>query len=149
MIASPVDPVGTQGRHRLTPRKEVATCAGSEEIGTLRSAAACELKAMEAHQQVGWEDGADGIQTQREEHFPRAVDILDGPHLRRNIQAAIRALHPGKRSVRRAWRQEQEGVLFPLAHGMRNEMYLRGPWAWDHFSSCPAFRKAEVLPRSF
>lgn len=50
-------------------------------------------------------DGADWIKTQAAEHFPDAVKVLDWPHLWRKIQAAVRALQPGQRLARRAWRK--------------------------------------------
>ena len=59
-------------------------------------------------------DGAEWIKTQADEHFPDAVKILDGPHLWRKIRDAVRALQPGKRPARRAWRKEQYEVLLPL-----------------------------------
>jgi hypothetical protein len=59
-------------------------------------------------------DGADWIKTQAREHFPEAVKILDWPHLWRKIQGAVRALQPGKRPARRAWRKAQYEVLLPL-----------------------------------
>jgi transposase len=114
VIASHLDPVGKHGRHRLAKRRYVATFAGAEEVGTLSYAAASELKAIEAKQQVVLGDGAEWIKTQSDHHFPEAVKILDWPHLRRKIQAAVRAVQPGKHPVRRAWRKEQYGVLFPL-----------------------------------
>ena len=80
----------------------------------LTYAAACELEATQAKQQVVLGDGADWIKTQAQEHFPDAVKILDWPHVWRKIQNAIRALQPGKRAARRRWRQEQDEVLLPL-----------------------------------
>ena len=52
VIASQVDAVGKQGRHRLTKRRYVATFGPAEEVGMLTYAAACELEATEAKQQV-------------------------------------------------------------------------------------------------
>lgn len=92
----------------------MATFASAEDVGILTYAATRELKATEAIQQVVLGDGADWIKTQSEEHFPAATKILDWPHLCRKIQAAIRALQPGKRATRRTWRKEQYEVLFPL-----------------------------------
>lgn len=114
VVASQLDPVGKHGRHRLSTRRYVATFAGAEEVGSLTYAAAWEMHATEAKQQVVLGDGAAWIKTQSEEHFPDAVKILDWPHLCRTIQAAIRALQPGQRAGRRAWRKEQYDVLFPL-----------------------------------
>ena len=68
----------------------------------LTYAAACDLGATEAKQQVVLGDGADWIKTQASEHFPEAVTILDWPHVWRNIRDAVRAVQPGKRPARRA-----------------------------------------------
>jgi hypothetical protein len=114
VVASQMDPVGKKGRHRLTKRRYVATFGSAEELGRLTYAAACKLAATEAKQQVVLGDGADWIKTQADEHFPDAVKILDWPHLWRKVRDAIRALQPGKRAERRAWRQEQYEVLCPL-----------------------------------
>lgn len=114
VVASQVEPVGKHGRHRLTKRRYVATFGPAEAGGMLTYAAACELEATQAKQQVVLGDGADWIKTQAQEHFPDAVKILDWPHLWRKIQNAIRALQPGKRAARRRWRQEQYEVLLPL-----------------------------------
>lgn len=100
VIASQVDAVGKHGRHRLSRRRYVATFGPAEEVGMLSYAAACELKATEAKQQVVLGDGADWIKTQANEHFPDAVKILDWPHLWRKV----RARQPGNRAARRAWR---------------------------------------------
>jgi hypothetical protein len=83
-------------------------------VDILTDAAACALEATEARTHVVAGDGADGINTQSDDHVPEAVHILDWPHLCRTIQAAIRALQPGKRAARRAWRTEQSEGLFPL-----------------------------------
>jgi hypothetical protein len=114
VVASQVKPVGKHGRHRLSRRRYVATFGPAQEVGMLSYAAACELGATEAHQQVVLGDGADWIKTQAEEHFPEAVKILDWPHLWRKVQAAVRAVQPGKRPARRAWRKAQYEVLLPL-----------------------------------
>lgn len=58
-------------------------------------------------------DGADWIKTQAQEHFPDAVKILDWPHLWRTIRNAVRAVQPGHRPARRAWRKAQYEVLLP------------------------------------
>jgi hypothetical protein len=42
------------------------------------------------------------------------VKILDRSHLWRKIRDAVRAVQPGKRTTRRAWRKEQYEVLLPL-----------------------------------
>jgi hypothetical protein len=114
VVASQVDPVGKHGRHRLSRRRYVATFGSAEEVGRLAYAAACELGATEARQQVVLGDGADWIKTQAQEHFPDAVKVLDWPHLWRKIQTAVRALQPGKHPARRAWRKAQYEVLLPL-----------------------------------
>lgn len=114
VIASQLDSVGKHGRHRLCRRQYVVTFASAEDVGTLSDAAALDLQATAAKQQVVLGDGVDWIKTQSEEHFPEAVKILGWPHLCRKIQAAIRALQPGQRAVRRAWCKEQYEALFPL-----------------------------------
>lgn len=122
VVASHVDPVGKHGRHRLSRRRYVATFGPAEELGGLTYAVACELGATEAAQQVVLGDGADWIKTQAQEHFPDAVKVLDWPHLWRKVQAAVRALQPGQRATRRAWRKEQYEVLLPLLwKGAREE----------------------------
>jgi hypothetical protein len=83
-------------------------------VGRLAYAAACELGATEARQQVVLGDGADWIKTQAQEHFPDAMKVLDWPHLWRKIQTVVRALQPGKHPARRAWRKAQYEVLLPL-----------------------------------
>ena len=42
------------------------------------------------------------------------MKVLDWPHLWRKVQAAVRALQPGKRPTRRVWRKTQYEVLLPL-----------------------------------
>jgi hypothetical protein len=114
VVASRIEPVGKQGRHRLSRRRYVATFGPAEEVGMLSSAAACALEATEARQQVVLGDGAEWIKTQAQEHFPDAVKVLDWPHLWRKVRDALRALQPGKRLARRAWRKAQYEVLLPL-----------------------------------
>jgi hypothetical protein len=114
VVASQLEPIGKHGRQRLRHRRYVATFGSAEEVGRLTYAAACELEATEARQQVVIGDGADWIKTQTEEHFPDAVKVLDWPHLWRKVQAAVRALQPGQRPARRAWRKQQYEVLLPL-----------------------------------
>jgi hypothetical protein len=102
---------GTHGRHRLIRRRSVATFGAAEEVGRLTCAAARDLGAAEK--------------------------ILDWPHLGRKVQAAVRAVQPGKRPTRRAWRKAQDEVLLPLLWtGKRLEALaqLRGP--------CPASGEA-------
>jgi hypothetical protein len=100
-----LDTVGKQGRHRPDL---AALCgyvwASGRYFRMLTYAAACDLGATEAKQQVVLGDGADWIKTQAGEHFPDAVKILDWPHLWRNIRAAVRAVQPSKHPARRAWR---------------------------------------------
>jgi hypothetical protein len=81
VVASQVDRVGKQGRHRLSKRRYVATFGPAEGVGLLTYAAACDLGAPEANQQVVLGDGAAWIKTQATEHFPEAVKVLDWPHL--------------------------------------------------------------------
>jgi hypothetical protein len=61
VVASQVEAVGIHGRHRLTKRRYVATFASAEDVGTLTYAAACELGATEANQQVVLGNGASGV----------------------------------------------------------------------------------------
>jgi len=91
----------------------------------LTYAAACDLGATEAKQQVVLADGAEWIKTQAGEHFPDAVKILDWPHLWRKIRAAVRSVQPGKHPARRAWRKEQYEVLLPLLWQGEREQALR------------------------
>ena len=125
VVASHVEPVGKHGRHRLATRRYVATFGPAEEVGKLTYAAACQLDATEAQRQVVLGDGADWIKTQASEHFPDAVKILDWPHLWRKIQAAVRALQPGKHSARRAWRKAQYEVVLPLLWQGERDQALR------------------------
>lgn len=129
VVASQVEAVDKHGRHRLTKRRYVATFASAEDVGTLTYAAACELGATEANQQVVLGDGAEWIKSQANEHFPDAVKVLDWPHLWRKVRDAVRAIHPGKRAAQRAWRKEQYEVLLPwLWEGKREQ-------ALAHFQS--------------
>ena len=125
VVASHVEPVGKHGRHRLAKRRYVATFGPAEEVGRLTYAAACTLNATEAQRQVVLGDGADWIKTQAQEHFPDALKILDWPHLWRKIQAAVRAVQPGKHPARRAWRKAQYEVLLPLLWQGGREEALR------------------------
>jgi hypothetical protein len=75
VIASQVDAVGKQGRHRLSRRRYVATFGPADEVGLLTYTAACELGATEAKRQIVLGDGADWIKTQANEHFPDAVKV--------------------------------------------------------------------------
>ena len=64
VVASRVEAVDKRGRHRLSQRRYVATFGPAEELGTLTYAAADELGATEAKQQVVLGDGATWIKTQ-------------------------------------------------------------------------------------
>ncbi len=122
VVVSQSEPIGKDGRHRLAKRRYVATFGTAEEVGRLAYAAACELGASEAERQVVLGDGAAWIKTQAEEHFPDAVKMLDWPHLWRKIQAAVRALQPGRQATRRAWRKAQyEVLLLLLWHGQHEQ----------------------------
>jgi hypothetical protein len=125
VVASQVEAVGKRGRHRLSQRRYVATFGPAEDLGVLTYAAAYALGATEAEQQVVLGDGATWIKTQAHEHFPEAVKVLDWPHLWRKVRAAVRAVQPGKRAARRAWRKEQYEVLLPLLWEGEREQALR------------------------
>ena len=114
VIASEVEAIGKAGRNRLTKRRYVATFGSAQEVGRLTYAAASELAATQAKQQVVLGDGASWIKTQANLHFPEAVKILDWPHLWRKIRDGIRAVQPGPRASRRKWRKEHYDVLLPL-----------------------------------
>lgn len=73
VVASQVDLVGKQGRHRLSRRRYVATFGPADEVGMLTYAATCEMEATEAKQQIVLDDGVEWIKTQANEHFPDAV----------------------------------------------------------------------------
>lgn len=124
-VASQVDAVGKRGRHRLSKRRYVATFGPAEDLGMLTYAAASELGATEAQQQVVLGDGAAWIKTQATEQFPEAVKILDWPHLWRKVRDGVRALQPGKRATRRAWRKTQSEVVLPLLWEGEREQALK------------------------
>lgn len=122
VLASEVEPVGKQGRHRLSQRRYVATFRSSAQLGQLAYAAVCQLQAEQAEEQVVLADGADWIGSECELHFPDAVKILDWPHLWRKVHRGMRALHPGKSKAQRAWRKQQYERLKPLLwHGQVEE----------------------------
>lgn len=125
VVASQVEAVGQQGRHRLSQRRSVATFGPAEELGTLTYAAAYELGATEAKQQVVLGDGATWIKTQAAAHFPDAIKILDWPHLWRKVRDGVRAVQPGKGASRRAWRKAQYEVLQPLLWAGEREAALK------------------------
>ena len=93
-----------QERHRLTPRRYVATFGSSAQVGALTYTAAVALGGDRAPAQVVLGDGAEWIKTQRALHFPAAIAILDWPHVARRLHTAIRAARPGvaRRAERRA-----------------------------------------------
>lgn len=84
-------------------------------------------------------DEADWIKTQANKHFPEAIKILDWPHLWRKVCNGVRALQPGKRAARRAWRKEQYEVLLSLLWEGEREQALK------HLRSLRP-TTAEVLP---
>jgi hypothetical protein len=119
VVASGWEPVGRPGqpgRHRLRPRRYVATFASSEQVGELAYAAAATLGAPATPVQLALGDGAAWIKTQVAWHFPDALGILDWPHLVRAVRRAIRAARPGPghRALRR---QLHEQVPDALWHG--------------------------------
>lgn len=113
VVVSGVEPISQQ-RQRMTQRRYVATFASSEQVGKLTYAAACELGAEEAGEQVVLGDGANWIKSEAALHFPEAVRILDWSHLWRVVQAAVRAARPGPtwRSVRRECYQSLKEALW-------------------------------------
>jgi hypothetical protein len=126
VVATGSHPVGKRGRHRLSPRRYVATFGTSEQVGTLAAAAAVELGGYTAAEQVVLGDGAAWIKTQAAEQFPEAVGILDWSHVERAVHQAIRAACPGAaQRARRCelhhqipdllWQGEREAALAVLA----------------------------------
>ena len=95
-------------------RRYVATFGPADDVGMLTYAAACDLGATEAKQQVVLGDGADMDQNPSARAFSRCGKVLDWPHLWRKVRDAVRAVQPGKRAARRAWRKAQYEVLLPL-----------------------------------
>jgi len=95
VVATGSIPVGKHGRHRLTPRRYVATFASSEAVGALTYAAAVAVGGDTAPEQLVLGDGADWIKTEADLHFPDAVGILDWAHVARALHKAIRAACPG------------------------------------------------------
>jgi hypothetical protein len=103
-------------RYRLAPRRYVATFDDSERLGELAYAAAVALGGDRAGEQVVVGDGAGWIKAEAAWHFPRAVAILDWPHLARAVHRAIRAARPG--AARRAERRVlHQTVADALWHG--------------------------------
>jgi hypothetical protein len=97
------------GRHCLRTRRYAATFGPAPHLGDQTYAAAARLGGEEARTQIVLGDGATWIKQEAAVHFPRAVTILDWPHLWRVVQRAIRAARPGSR--RRAERQALYQVL--------------------------------------
>lgn len=95
VVATGAQPIGKQGRQRLTPRRYVATFGSSEQVGALAAAAAVRLGGLDAREQIVLGDGAPWIKTQAAWHFPDAVGILDWAHVARALHKAIRAARPG------------------------------------------------------
>jgi hypothetical protein len=114
VVATGAEPVGRQGRQRLTPRRYVATFADSEQVGQLAYAAAVALGGQEAHEQVVLGGGAGWIKTQADLHFPEAVGILDWAHVERALHHAMRAARPGPthRARRRELHQHLPDLLW-------------------------------------
>lgn len=114
VVAGGREAVGQHGRHRLRPRRYVATFGRSEQVGELAYAAATALEAAQAPVQVALGDGAAWIKTQVAWHFPDAVRILDWPHLTRAVHKAIRAARPGAahRALRRTLHQQVPDALW-------------------------------------
>jgi len=116
VVATGVEAVGTQGRHRLTPRRYVATFGTSEQVGVLSYAAAVALGGDAAREQVVLGDGAEWIKTQADLHFPAAVGILDWAHVSRALHTAIRAARPGRAHKERR-RELHQTLPDQLWHG--------------------------------
>jgi hypothetical protein len=95
VVATGVAAVGAHGRHRLIPRRSVATFGDSEQVGALTYTAAVALGGHAAREQLVLGDGAAWIKTQTATHFPDARGILDWAHVARALHRAIRAARPG------------------------------------------------------
>lgn len=135
VVATGMAAVGKQGRHRLTPRRYVATFGASEQVGALAYAAATALGGDDATEQLVLGDGAEWIKTQAALHFPEAVGILDWAHVERALHKAIRAARPG-RAHRELRRELHRAVPDLLWHGEREATVaaltaLRPPAAAD------------------
>lgn len=102
-------------RHRLTPRRYVATFAPSEQLGLLAKAAAKSLGEEPSRPSVVIADGANWIKKQQARHFPQATCILDWAHLWREVSAAIVAAARAK-SLSQKERDYQ--------------LYLHRSWLW-------------------
>jgi hypothetical protein len=114
VVATGRETVGQHGRHRLTPRRYVATFGSSAQVGALAYAAAVALGGDGAPEQFVLGDGAEWIKTQADLHFPAARGILDWAHVSRAVHKAIRAARPGAalRSLRRALHQQVSDALW-------------------------------------
>ena len=114
VVATGVEAVGTCGRHRLTPRRYVATFGDSDQLGALSYAAAVTLGGHEAREQLVLGDGAAWIKTQTHLHFPDALGILDWAHVARTLHKAIRAARPGRahHTLRRTLHRQLPDLLW-------------------------------------
>jgi hypothetical protein len=116
VVATGTAPVGQHGRHRLTPRRDVATFGSSEQLGRLAAGAAVALEGYAARRQAVLGDGAAWIKTQAAQYFPDARGILDWAHLARALHHAIRAACPG-RDQRTRRRDLHQAIPDALWHG--------------------------------
>jgi hypothetical protein len=114
VVATGIEPVGKRGRHRLTPRRYVATFGDSAQVGALTYAAATALGGEAAQEQLVLGDGAEWIKTQAMLHFPQALGILDWAHVARALHKAIRAARPGRahRDLRRELHRSLPDLLW-------------------------------------
>lgn len=116
VVATGVVPVGKPGRHRLTPRRYVATFGSGEQVGDFAATAALHLDGYRAREQLVLGDGAEWIKTQAAQHFPDAVGILDWAHVARAVHKAPHAACPGP--TQRARRHElHQQIPEALWHG--------------------------------
>jgi hypothetical protein len=121
-------------------RRSVATFASAEDVGTLTYAAACELGATEANQQVVLGDGAEWIKTQAHEHFPDAVKVLDWPHLWRHPCALLSA-----RSIRANAPPNAPGAKSSMRCCFRGSGRVSANTHWHIFKAC-APSQVKCLP---
>lgn len=82
VMATEVEDMGG-GRRRLSGRQYVATFGDSERLGILAYGVAEALGGEEAKRQQVLADGTNGIKTQAELHFPRALKTLEWGHVGR------------------------------------------------------------------
>lgn len=137
VVATEMEPVGIEGRRKLSVRKVTATFGDSRELGVLACAAANELGGHDAHKAVVLGDGAGWIKTESRQHFAQAVKILDWPHLWRATQKAVRAARPG-----RAYKAERRGIYEQLRGCLWQGMV---PEAIDVLVELRGAERAEVL----